>query len=347
MTSVVPIRIANDRELQPLKPPDVRAISDLLGSSQHALILADDTFAHSFLEEAPITPGAQTRPNLKIQEGCSNRCSFCVIPQTRGNSRSLSAISVLTHVHKLRRRRRKRTRSFRDQSRPLGPGSRSAHSLPPRTFAALVRTILEQTNLPRLRLSSIEPMDWDTDLIALMSEYGGTRLARHAHLPFNPVPTPSFAACTAATAPGIMLKRSPNCSAPPALRSLLAPTSWSDSPAKPIANFRRPTTSSVRSRSATCIFSLFRPAPARAHGRCMPHRQCRRLPSTAHGSSARSRRRKDPRTPLQFIGAELDAITLNTPPALASANRTSALTENFLPVEIAGSAPPIGSSGCA
>src|SRR5215469_14384231 len=61
-------------------------------------VLADDTFAHSFLEEAPIVPGVQTRPNLKIQEGCSNRCSFCVIPQTRGNSRSLSVASVLNQV---------------------------------------------------------------------------------------------------------------------------------------------------------------------------------------------------------------------------------------------------------
>ena len=41
----------------------------------------------------------------------------------------------------------------------------------------------------------------------------------------------------------------------------------------------------------------------------------------------------------QFIGAELDAITLHTPPALAAANRTSALTENFLPVELAAALP--------
>jgi threonylcarbamoyladenosine tRNA methylthiotransferase MtaB len=49
-----------------------------------APIWADDLFAHSFLEGARVVPGAQTRPNLKIQEGCGNRCSFCVIPQTRG-----------------------------------------------------------------------------------------------------------------------------------------------------------------------------------------------------------------------------------------------------------------------
>jgi threonylcarbamoyladenosine tRNA methylthiotransferase MtaB len=61
-------------------------------------IYVDDRFAHSFLEEAQIVPGAQTRPNLKIQEGCGNRCTFCVIPQTRGSSRSLPADRILRQV---------------------------------------------------------------------------------------------------------------------------------------------------------------------------------------------------------------------------------------------------------
>lgn len=55
----------------------------------------------------------------------------------------------------------------------------------PDTLAGLVRHILVRTGLPRLRLSSIEPMDWDAELIGLMREFGGTRLARHAHLPLQ------------------------------------------------------------------------------------------------------------------------------------------------------------------
>jgi hypothetical protein len=56
-----------------------RANSELLAPPQ-VVVWADDRFAHSFLEEAQVVPGAQTRPNLKIQEGCGNRCTFCVIP---------------------------------------------------------------------------------------------------------------------------------------------------------------------------------------------------------------------------------------------------------------------------
>ena len=56
----------------------------------------------------------------------------------------------------------------------------------PRTRCPLwCATIFDETALPRLRLSSIEPMDWDDDLIALMAQFGGTRLARHAHLPLQ------------------------------------------------------------------------------------------------------------------------------------------------------------------
>src|SRR5208337_3573622 len=59
--------------------PAIVTVQSLLTGANSALVLADDRFAHSFLEEAQLAPGAQTRPNLKIQEGCGNRCSFCVI----------------------------------------------------------------------------------------------------------------------------------------------------------------------------------------------------------------------------------------------------------------------------
>jgi threonylcarbamoyladenosine tRNA methylthiotransferase MtaB len=76
-----------------------RAINEQLAPPQGSQVVwADDRFAHSFLEEAQVVPGAQTRPNLKIQEGCGNRCTFCVIPQTRGPSKSLSGAAVLRQV---------------------------------------------------------------------------------------------------------------------------------------------------------------------------------------------------------------------------------------------------------
>ena len=154
------------------------------GGRQAQVVWADDRFAHSFLEEAQLVPGAQTRPNLKIQEGCGNRCTFCVIPQTRGPSKKPARASVLRQVegfvaaggNELVLSGINLGRWGRDLAIP------ARHDA---TLAGLVREILEQTELPRLRLSSIEPMDWDAELIGLMAEFGGTRLARHAHLPLQ------------------------------------------------------------------------------------------------------------------------------------------------------------------
>jgi len=67
-----------------------------------AALYVDDAFAHSELsmpEGGWLTEGGgQTRPNLKVQDGCGNRCSFCIIPTTRGHSRSLSMEACLRNL---------------------------------------------------------------------------------------------------------------------------------------------------------------------------------------------------------------------------------------------------------
>jgi threonylcarbamoyladenosine tRNA methylthiotransferase MtaB len=149
----------------------------------------DQTFAHSELAmpesgpEAGWWAGSQTRPNLKVQDGCGNRCSFCVIPATRGHSRSLSLEACLRHVQ-----------SFAAAGGTelvlsgINLGRWGRDLTPQRTLEELVAAILHQTTLPRLRLSSIEPMDWSPGLLALFCAHSVTsepRLARHAHLPLQ------------------------------------------------------------------------------------------------------------------------------------------------------------------
>lgn len=73
------------------------------GASIESSIFVSDIFAHSELLAAPVFDAAneRTRPNLKIQDGCDNRCSFCVIPYVRGQSRSLAPERILTEVNTL------------------------------------------------------------------------------------------------------------------------------------------------------------------------------------------------------------------------------------------------------
>jgi threonylcarbamoyladenosine tRNA methylthiotransferase MtaB len=149
-----------------------------------ATILHDDAFAHAELASLPFAPDSrQTRPNLKVQDGCGNRCSFCIIPSTRGHSRSIPLATSLDNV-----------RRFVDMGGQelvlsgINLGRWGRDLLPVQRFEELVAAILVRTALPRLRLSSIEPMDWSSDLLALYREFAGgdhPRLARHSHLPLQ------------------------------------------------------------------------------------------------------------------------------------------------------------------
>ena len=76
-----------------------------IGPVRDATVIVGDIFAHTELMAAPVfeanTPHENTRPNLKIQDGCNNRCSFCVIPYVRGRSRSLKLDHVIREVDAL------------------------------------------------------------------------------------------------------------------------------------------------------------------------------------------------------------------------------------------------------
>jgi threonylcarbamoyladenosine tRNA methylthiotransferase MtaB len=151
-------------------------------------IFVSDIFAHTELLAAPVFDAAneRTRPNLKVQDGCDNRCSFCVIPFVRGQSRSLPLERILREVRTLV------DAGFREVvisginlgrwGRDLPKTSLRTASKPFR-FEHLVRAILAETALEKLRISSVEPMDWSDELIGLVAE--SSRIAKHAHVPMQ------------------------------------------------------------------------------------------------------------------------------------------------------------------
>jgi threonylcarbamoyladenosine tRNA methylthiotransferase MtaB len=144
-------------------------------------VYVDDKFAHSDLSELAWGAGAQTRPNLKVQDGCGNRCSFCIIPATRGHSRSLSLDACLRNVQAFAA-----AGGTELVLSGINLGRWGRDLAPQRTLEELVSAILLRTALPRLRLSSIEPMDWTPGLLTLFRAHSpAARLARHAHLPLQ------------------------------------------------------------------------------------------------------------------------------------------------------------------
>jgi threonylcarbamoyladenosine tRNA methylthiotransferase MtaB len=169
-------------------------------------IFVSDIFAHTELLAAPVFDAAneRTRPNLKVQDGCDNRCSFCVIPYVRGQSRSLPMDRIVREVNALVDARYREVvisginlgRWGRDLSptsahlmsvatahvgtAALGcPGEQSS----PASLVDLIRSILNRTSIEKLRISSVEPMDWSDELIAVVAT--SPRIAKHAHVPMQ------------------------------------------------------------------------------------------------------------------------------------------------------------------
>ena len=124
------------------------------------------------------TPTGRTRPGVKIQDGCDNRCTFCIVWKARGHSRSLSVQQVLSEVRAAQERGAREgvlTGINLGNFRALDDGG-TKQSLP-----WLLDELLEQTTVERFRLSSIEPPDVTADLLHLMAA-AGERIAPFLHV---------------------------------------------------------------------------------------------------------------------------------------------------------------------
>ncbi|HKM89546.1 MAG TPA: tRNA (N(6)-L-threonylcarbamoyladenosine(37)-C(2))-methylthiotransferase MtaB [Candidatus Acidoferrales bacterium] len=142
-------------------------------------ILTGDIFEADEVLVAPAAGVAgRTRPVLKIQDGCNNRCAYCVIPFVRGRSRSLAPERVVQEVCALSAAG---AREVVLSGINLGAYGRD---LAPRVpLRDLLARLVEETPIERLRLSSIEPMDVTLDLVDRVARSG--RIAPHFHVPLQ------------------------------------------------------------------------------------------------------------------------------------------------------------------
>ncbi|HYM85000.1 MAG TPA: MiaB/RimO family radical SAM methylthiotransferase, partial [Candidatus Dormibacteraeota bacterium] len=131
----------------------------------------------------------RTRAFVKVQDGCSFYCTYCIIPRARGPERSLPPEAVLADV------RRALAGGHREvvlTGINIGTydggwserGFRGSHSRAALALAGLVRRILEETGVERIRLSSIEPQHVDDELLDVWRA-GDGRCLPHFHLPLQ------------------------------------------------------------------------------------------------------------------------------------------------------------------
>jgi len=115
----------------------------------------------------------RTRALIKIQEGCSQSCSFCVVPRVRGRERSRTIEEVVSEV---------KTRETEGYREVVLTGTRIGSYSQDGGLRGLVERILKESDVPRIRLSSLEPCDVNLEMLSLWKD---SRLCPHVHLPLQ------------------------------------------------------------------------------------------------------------------------------------------------------------------
>lgn len=122
--------------------------------------------------------GGRTRAFIKVQDGCDNSCTFCVTTVARGAGRSRPLAEILAEVNHLHQVMGYQEAVLTGVHLGSYGHDRGDHH----ALSALVRAILSDTDIPRLRLSSLEPWDLSPDFFEL---WDNPRLCRHLHLPLQ------------------------------------------------------------------------------------------------------------------------------------------------------------------
>lgn len=128
--------------------------------------------------ETPADFGGRTRAFLKVQDGCNSFCSYCIIPYLRGRSRSVNPADVLEEMKQLEETGFQEVVLTGIHLGDYGRGLDNGMDLP-----ALLDEICSVTKIPRIRLSSIEPIDFSWRLLDIMRKYPA--ICRHIHLPLQ------------------------------------------------------------------------------------------------------------------------------------------------------------------
>lgn len=159
--------IGNDMKLKAetwgLKKDEKVIVNDIMSVRETASHLIEGFEGHS-------------RAFIQVQNGCDHRCTFCIIPYGRGNSRSVSVEEITEQVRKLV------TAGFNEIVMTGVDVTSYGKDLPgePTLGQMIKRVLISVPELPRLRLSSLDPVEIDDDLWRLIAEE--PRLMPHLHM---------------------------------------------------------------------------------------------------------------------------------------------------------------------
>jgi threonylcarbamoyladenosine tRNA methylthiotransferase MtaB len=168
--------------LQPKEAANLPRVSHVVTNEKKDLLVPEilglpkDSFEVEPMGRIPI-PGLhrRTRAFIKVQDGCDNQCTFCVTTVARGAGRSRATVDVVQDV---KAALAGGSKEIVLTGVHLGSWGQEFES----HLRDLVKTLLRETDIKRLRLSSLEPWDLDEDFFSLWSD---SRLMPHLHLPLQ------------------------------------------------------------------------------------------------------------------------------------------------------------------
>ncbi len=130
----------------------------------------------------PFSLGARTRQFLKIQDGCNAFCTYCIVPYARGRQRSMPFENVITSLEQIK------TAGFREAVLTgIHLGSYGRDLTPKIGLAQLLVQLHQRQTIDRIRLSSIEPLEINNELIEIIAKASDRpgHICRHIHVPLQ------------------------------------------------------------------------------------------------------------------------------------------------------------------
>ncbi len=137
-----------------------------------------DSRAHAVYGEIPFAPAGRVRAFLKIQEGCDNFCSYCIVPYARGPLKSRDPAGIMEEARRLA------ASGYREiVLTGIHTGAFGKDKIGGLNLAGLLEELAKIEGLARIRLSSVEPMDITGELISVLAQ--GPPLCPHLHIPLQ------------------------------------------------------------------------------------------------------------------------------------------------------------------
>lgn len=160
-----------------LKPEEVISIQGVFRIVNNNNKLSIINMLVNNYESIAFSSGGRSRPYLKIQDGCNFSCTYCAVPLARGRSRSLGTIEVIQRAREIE------AAGYHEiVLTGIHLGSYGYDLKPKSKLSDILKTLLNKTNLKRIRLSSIEIKEIDNELIELLQN---EKICKHIHLPLQ------------------------------------------------------------------------------------------------------------------------------------------------------------------